>query len=445
MSGVALDEITASMGRPPYVQDGYALFDCPVCQMDAKWAQSTGAVKCLAGCDTDLVLARLHTGPTGSAGSTQEHEEHEELLPGQPAPCPDAAHRRYPSRTCPACQLSEAWAKQYAREALRPEPVAWTFVDLTTIVLDEVPPHPTIGRFAPDKALFRAGALNGLHGKPGSGKTWVMYLAMAQETQAGNHVLLLDWEMGQREVAVRLSALGADLSKVLYPQIEGAINADELKRRFGHLQVTLIGIDSVGEAMSASGLDSYNDGDTARWIAEVPKTLSAIWPDAAAVMVDHLPKSVPSTQELYPIGSQRKLAAATTQYLVRTLAEFARDRDGRSVLVCAKDRGGSYLRDASVAMLTAGPAGFVLREVAEVDKKAVAEHSIRQAVLDLVEAEPGIKIGDIKKQIKGTASEIVAQVEELTSCGHLVLERVGNSKTYTIAPDRVVVDIGNTK
>src|SRR5262249_38045853 len=73
--------------------------------------------------------------------------------------------------------------------------LAWPRVDLGPLLAGTIEQiMPTVLQRRDGRCLFYRGAVNGVHGDSGSGKTMLMSVAAAQEIASGNHVMYVDGE-----------------------------------------------------------------------------------------------------------------------------------------------------------------------------------------------------------------------------------------------------------
>ena len=224
----------------------------------------------------------------------------------------------------------------------------WEPTDISDVLAaDYTPPRPTILKRADGSALLYAGRMNAIYGESGSGKSWVAMVGCAQELNAGRSVIYIDLEDHVGSVIARMMSLGADktalIERFTYISPLGAWkrNVSEfLVGRCLERDVSLVVIDSTGEAMALDGAKPNDDDDTARWFRRVPRTLART--GAAVLLLDHMPKSTDAPQG-FAIGSQRKRAAIDgASYRVDVGVAPARGIEGHLRLITAKDRGGTY-------------------------------------------------------------------------------------------------------
>jgi AAA domain len=258
---------------------------------------------------------------------------------------------------------------------------SWRRVDLGPALRGEITKAvPTILRRDDDAACFTAGCVNGIHGGDGDGKSMVAALATAQQIHDGHHVIWVDFEEpNEATLLERLRDIfGLDpdmIDRQLHyhgptePFDDIAVAA--IKRDAAEDDVTLIVVDSLGEAFGLEGVDEDKDKDVAPWMRRVARTLADAGP--AVLNIDHATKA--ADNPLHPSGSKRKRAAITGQsYLLEAATPLTREHGGRVTLKCAKDRHGHYRRGTLVAAveLNIYPDGVVVhvRAPAAPERKA---------------------------------------------------------------------------
>jgi len=233
----------------------------------------------------------------------------------------------------------------------------WRFQDLSILRDDEPLPEPDVG-FLPgsDKALFYRGRYSGVFGNPLAGKSWLMALVAREEIRAGHHVVWVEFEDDDAPtMVVRLGAVGLRRDQIISlfhyvsPASGFSYEAEaKLKRQLGRLDVSLVVIDSLGEALGIERLNENEDGDVIQLIGAWKAFGRSI--NAAVVSIDHVTKS--DRTSLYPSGTKRKLAGITgAMYRLDGVEPFSTDRSGHSTLVCSKDRHGKYFKGQTVATL----------------------------------------------------------------------------------------------
>lgn len=238
---------------------------------------------------------------------------------------------------------------------------SWSRVDLGPFLNGEYEQiAPTILRREDGAGLLYLNCLNYLHGDSTAGKSWVGEIAVAQELSAGNHAMWIDLEdPGPLTIIERLRLLGAPdgfiVERLHYHRPQEPVNgaAVDLLIAQAHEQpVTLIVIDSVGEAFSLEGINEDRDVEVAPWLRRVARRLADAGP--CVVLIDHATKA--GDNPLYPSGSKRKRAAVTgAHYFVVAKTPFDRTHAGSITLTCAKDRHGHYRQKDVVARIDIRP------------------------------------------------------------------------------------------
>jgi AAA domain len=269
---------------------------------------------------------------------------------------------------------------------------SWRRVDLGPALRGEITkPAPSILRRDDGAGCFTAGCVNGIHGGDGDGKSMVAALATTQEILDGHDVIWVDFEEpNEATLLERLrDVFGLDpdtIDRQLHyygprePFDKLAVAA--IKRDVAEHDVTLIVVDSLGEAFGLEGVDEDRDKDVAPWMRRVARTLADAGP--AVLNIDHATKA--ADNPLHPSGSKRKRAAITGQsYLLEAPQPLTRENGGRVTLKCAKDRHGHYRRGTLVAGVEFNiyPDGTVVHVRAPAERQRDADAP--SAKLDLME------------------------------------------------------------
>lgn len=229
----------------------------------------------------------------------------------------------------------------------RIEVTSWEPVDLGPILDGErVTPAPTAFRRRDGVALLYPGRLNLLMGETESCKTWALNVAIAQELEAENHVVLVDYEDTPEAQIERIRALGVKAAsiaeKITYLQPTSVLDdlaREVLKEVFeARGWPTVVAIDGVTAAMSQVGLDPNKGPDVAAFYAGFPRRFART--GAAVVLTDHVTKDREGRGR-WAIGSERKLSGLDgAAYGFEVLAGFGRERTGKVKITVAKDRCG---------------------------------------------------------------------------------------------------------
>lgn len=197
-------------------------------------------------------------------------------------------------------------------------------------------PAPEIG------GAFYPARINLLYGSYTAGKTWVAMWAAVQEMERGGRTLMLDFEDDEVGFASRcLTMNDLLLDHVVYRSLPGPPNVTELKALIESEGATFVVIDSLGEALAASGYESNDEVDIATWAREVARPLLTCSTRPGVLLLDHLPKNGDGSKG--PVGSFRKGATLNgAMYWLDNKVGFSRTQSGRSRLICTKDRGGTF-------------------------------------------------------------------------------------------------------
>ena len=180
-------------------------------------------------------------------------------------------------------QFPTGWVDKPTKESETGLDSGWLPGDLASILSGDFKPSvPSIFTTNTGKALFYAGKVNALWGPSDSGKTTVLMLAMAQEIREGNHVAYLDFEDKAERFIEMLQLQGISETQILKyahyvsPEISGT--PEDVKNLVDLLegfQCTLVGIDSVGEALALDSINQNDDGPVAKWHRDLPRKLTA--------------------------------------------------------------------------------------------------------------------------------------------------------------------------
>jgi hypothetical protein len=293
-----------------------------------------------------------------------------------------------------ATTATSAWNDSTAlRDELLPD--GWQRVDLGPALRGELEKiEPTILRRDDGAALFYPGQLNWIHGADGVGKSWVALIAAAQEITAGHNVEWVNFEDPDERVVVdRLLDIGIDpetIAEHFYyrgptdPFDETVV--DQLITCITDDDVTLVVIDSLGEALGLGGGNENDDPDITNWVRTVARTIIAA--GAAVIVVDHGTKA--ADNPLFASGSKRKRAAITgVGYLIEAPSPLTKANGGRLRLTCAKDRHGNFARGEQVATIDFGryPDGGLtvhVRQVLATEQKPTDDQTLRKVARAIV-------------------------------------------------------------
>lgn len=320
-----------------------------------------------------------------------------------------------------------------------PPPSSWAPLDLTA-ALDgghEVDP-PTVLKRSDGPGLLSAGKLHTVAGETESLKSWLVLIAAAQEVNAGEHVVFVDYEDSAPSVVGRLLALGVPrhrLASGLEQRFHYVRPHEALTREGMHALApamrqgpTLAVLDGVTEGMALHGLDPLSNTDVAAWYAAVARPLART--GCAVVMIDHVTKSR-EERSRWAIGAQHKMAGLDgAAYTVELVRPFGRGLTGMAHVRVAKDRPGrvrEHARGTLIADLhleslpngdvdhrlapppgadTDGPSTFVPTAVMEKVSLALEDH-------------PGLSKNAVRAAVRAKNDVIDLALELLISGGHV--------------------------
>jgi hypothetical protein len=328
---------------------------------------------------------------------------------------------------------------------------SWQPVDLTA-ALDGTyePPRAEVGQRTDEVGLFYPGRQHTISSESEGGKTWLALTAVAQELNAGNGCLFVDFEDDEGGVVGRLLALQVDPKLIrdrfayLRPEhpIGGIVHQTDLVAVLGDLRPTLAIVDGVTEAMTLHDLDPLSNTDVAKFGRLLPARLAAA--GAAVVSLDHVPKST-DNRGRYAIGAQHKLAGLNGAAFVLTSRQpFGVGITGRSTLLIAKDRPGQLRRHALpsgeglhwFADLTITSHDERFADAAIEPPTSHAAETFRPTTLmrrisEALEANPGgLSKRAIRAAVKGNNDAKDLALEQLVNDGHVTRTREGSAHRY---------------
>jgi len=270
---------------------------------------------------------------------------------------------------------------------------------------------PTILERNDGHSLFYAGKINSIFGESGSGKTWVLMIALAQAITRGENTAYIDFEDRPTTLVTRLRILGIGDDQIrahcTYAHPWAMATGQEIENLVQSLdqkEVTVLGIDSAGEALALAELNPNADEEVATWYREIPRRLADT--GSCIILVDHIPKNTEHSK-LHAIGSQRKKAALDgASYAVKCPEGFSiepSDKAGRIELYCAKDRHGTYPNGQNVATiivtdLSEGRKNMVVVNPKDPMNLPQEDHDLLEAISDWwIEQPDGLASGKLAR------------------------------------------------
>jgi hypothetical protein len=319
----------------------------------------------------------------------------------------------------------------------------WTRRDLV-----ELANQIAAGNYTPEVAEYLAviggppllypGRTHSIFGEPSGGKTWIALVAVAERLQAGEPVLMIDWEDSPQGTTTRLLALGCtpdDLRLLDYRNPVTGLRHGWQAIDTDTATWALVVIDSTGEAMAADGVKSNDDGPVAEWMA-LAKRLART--GAAVLLLDHVPRN-PDNRDM-EIGSQRKQASITgCSYRCDTITSPAKGKDGILKLIVRKDRLGNRSKGSTAAEVHILEAHGPLRiELRVSEAQAAADRGERfrpthlmERVSRWLELHPGSTRRMIETDVTGNRDALRAATDLLVEEGYVTVEKAGRSHEHT--------------
>jgi RecA-family ATPase len=219
----------------------------------------------------------------------------------------------------------------------------------------------------------------------------VVLTACAEQLRLGNKVVYLDMEDTAVSIIKRLKTIGVTTAEIqenllYFRPTEESSTAEitSLCAQCAELGVSLVILDSLGEAFGLDSISENNDDEVSPWMRQVPRRLAEA--GACVIIVDHSTKA--NDNPLYPSGSKRKRAVVGgAAYFVEALQALAQGKGGKLRLTTAKDRHGYHRRATTAAEMVFSPSGpddMTVRTYAPhgVDDAPSAEEKIQAKVMD---------------------------------------------------------------
>jgi len=223
--------------------------------------------------------------------------------------------------------------------------IPWSATKLTDVSSDRI--WPSIGERSDHQKLLYSGAVNMLFGDSGSAKSWIAQAIGKQECDAGHYVVFIDYESQATSIKGRLASLGMSEKSMgffIYISAPGAFDDQAqawLDKLVDNLKPTLLIIDSAGESQAMEDVSAAPDVAITRWRKQLPGHYAER--GLAVLEIDHSGVSWENANRV--AGSFRKKAGLTgisLQAVPMTGHPHARGKEGRTKIVCRKDREGTY-------------------------------------------------------------------------------------------------------
>ena len=230
------------------------------------------------------------------------------------------------------------------------EESTWVPRDLAAAWDGEAIPPPSLCCLDDGFGLFYRGRINGIHGEPECGKSWIAWIAVAQLLRSSEgRALYLDYEDSEQGATTRLQSLGvsrrdAFSERFAYVRPEeplGMTDTDAYRDwcKLLGAQWDLVVIDSHNEAMTLEGLDPSSNKDAGVFTRRLVRP--AVNTGAGILLLDHVAKNK-DTRANWALGAQQKRAMIRgASYMIENQKPFGRGLEGEATLEIAKDTPGA--------------------------------------------------------------------------------------------------------
>jgi hypothetical protein len=207
------------------------------------------------------------------------------------------------------------------------------------LVPDEPPVLPTLGGLN----LIYPGKRHVFSGPQEAAKTLAAYVVGLSVVREGGRVMLIDFEMGERDAKQRLRELGAtDEELPMFDYIEPETPLTPAKAgELVALEPSLVLIDASAGAYDLQSLDDNKRGDVERFASLY---IRPFWRhEIATLTIDHVVKNTEQRGN-YAIGSERKVGGVDVHLGFTVIQAIKRGSAGKYQITTHKDRGGFHKR-----------------------------------------------------------------------------------------------------
>lgn len=292
------------------------------------------------------------------------------------------------------------------------------------------------------------GVLHWLYADAEAGKTWLALIWAVEVLRQGRAVVWIDEEIGVREIAGRLNALGADPDAVerlfVYYSAPGyrmrgeGGQADivEWRRTLREVRPALVVMDTATDMLSQADMDEDKGKDITAWVAAYCDPAREV--EATTVVLDHTGKG--GAIGKHAVGSRGKRAKAKVQYGMKTVRGYDRNRIGRVWIDLTKNTLGAEIPPGKRTFECGGEAGrFIWREAGAepggdgYGSELRMHHDIMQAL-----AVGPLNTSQIKAQVTGKSQSISDALAEMASPSSLWPVKAtpkGSSTVYELVPE----------
>ncbi|NVM94764.1 AAA family ATPase [Arthrobacter wenxiniae] len=335
------------------------------------------------------------------------------------------------------------------------EPASWAPQDLTAAINGTYKPLlPTIMPRTDGVFLLYPGKVHSLQGESESGKSMLMHAETARLLNAGQDVLIIDFEDTQTTAVNLQKQLGAKPENIaahlhyISPECHPFGMTKELGAWESLLnnRYALVVIDGVTEAFAVFGVKSIDNDEVTKWGRAVPRVI-ARRTGAAVVVVDHVTKSADGRGR-YAIGAQAKMSYLSgASYMVEVIAPLGVGLVGRLGLRVGKDRPGQVrpkagawsktnrTQEIAVAVIdstTPGHIDYTLEPQGEPMPPDDRDEETLTKVAELIEQAPKPpSLRTILDNVRGGRPRKIAAIALLAAEGYIRIQNgTNNSQTH---------------
>lgn len=272
--------------------------------------------------------------------------------------------------------IADIEAYRRAQNGSAPDDSTWDIRNLADVD-DSDPEPPTLGGLN----LLYPSKRHVFSGPQEAAKTLAAYIAMLAVIREGGRVLLIDFEMGERDAKRRLLELGAKIEEFAlldYVEPETVMTA-AIAKKLVERNPRLVVVDASAGAYDLQGLDDNKRSDVERFSSTF---MRPFWKaQIATLVIDHVVKNVEARQN-YAIGSERKVGGVDVHLGFTVVHPIKRGAKGVYKITTHKDRPGFHKRGKLADMeLVSDPETHAITWEFKAASETDEEHPFRPTVL----------------------------------------------------------------
>jgi hypothetical protein len=298
------------------------------------------------------------------------------------------------------------------------------------------------------------GVLHLLYSDAEAGKTWVALQLALDVMCAGNRVVWVDEELGPRDLAGRLQALGATPEdvrrKFVYLDFPGWLMTqrdpsswNEMLRTLAadtEVPLGLVVIDTVTDALANADVNENAGDEVTRWIKAFPERATDL--GVTTLLLDHTGKDGKVSK--HAVGSRAKRSKAKVQYGLTAKRSYDRTRLGVVRVTLTKNTLGAEIpRERELTMGGEGTGEFIIRprtmaeSLATDDETGDVRDPLEARILERLQADGEMTTTQIRSRVSGRTSEFTSTLARMVETGQLTARTVGRATAYSIvdSPD----------